>query len=71
MVAELKTLEWGIPNPSYLIWVSNGYTFDFILKPSFVDKVEKNQKPVFKLEIPSRLLYKYYMARKISNLQAS
>ena len=56
MVAELKTLEWGIPNPSYLIWVSNGHTFDFILKPSFVDKVEKNQKPVFQ-KLVSPFLY--------------
>ena len=28
---ELKTLEWDILNPHYLIWVSNGHTFDFLL----------------------------------------
>ena len=36
---ELKTLEWDILNPDYLIWVSNsynGHTFDFILKPFFL-----------------------------------
>ena len=34
---ELKTLEWNIPNPDYLIWVSNGHTFDFLLNPLFLD----------------------------------
>ena len=31
-----------------LIWVSNGHTFDFLLKPFFLNIVEKNQKPVYK-----------------------
>ena len=27
---ELKTFEWDILNPDYLIWVFNGNAFDFI-----------------------------------------
>ena len=54
---ELKTLEWDILNPDYLIWVSNGHTFDFLLKPFFFNIVEKNQKPVFNIrEILTLLL---------------
>ena len=36
MISELKTLEWGILNLDYLIWVSNGHTFDFLLNPLFL-----------------------------------
>ena len=43
--SELKTLEWDILNPDYLIWVSNGHTF--VLNHFFLDIVEKNQKPFF------------------------
>ena len=28
--------EWDILNPDYLIWVSNGHTFNFLLKPFFL-----------------------------------
>ena len=43
-LSELKTLEWDIlNNPDYLIWVSNGHTFDFLLNRFFLEKVEKNQ----------------------------
>ena len=42
---ELKTLEWDILNPDYLVWVSTLYIF-FLNRP-FLNKVEKNQKPVF------------------------
>jgi len=54
--SELKTLEWDILNRNYLIWVSNGQTFDFLLKPFFWDKsIEKNLKLFFlKFESPSR-----------------
>ena len=46
--SELKTLEWDIPNPVYLTWVSKEHTFDFLHKLiDFLDIVEKNQKPVF------------------------
>ena len=34
---ELKTLERDILNPNYLIWVSNGHIFDFLLNPLFFD----------------------------------
>ena len=44
-LTELKTLEWDILNSDYLIWVSNGHTFDFFLNHSFLDIVGKNQKP--------------------------
>ena len=30
--SELNTLECDIPNPDYLIWVSNRHTCDFLLK---------------------------------------
>ena len=46
-LSELKTSECDILNPDYLIWVSNGHTFDFFWDRSFLDIVEKNQKPVF------------------------
>jgi len=36
MYSELKTIEWDILNPDYLIWVSNVHTFDFLLKPFFL-----------------------------------
>ena len=36
LTSELKTLEWDIPNPDYLIWVSNGHTFDYLLKQFFL-----------------------------------
>ena len=36
---EVKTLEWDILNPDYLIWVFNGHTFDFLIKTFFL-KVE-------------------------------
>ena len=42
-------LEWDILNPHYLIWVSNGHTYDFLPKPFFLEYiVEKNQKQVLK-----------------------
>ena len=48
--SELKTLEWDILNTNYLIWVSNGHTFDFLPKPFFLGYiVEKNQNPIFKI----------------------
>ena len=36
--SELKTLECDILNPDYLIWVSTGQTFDFLLKPFLYSK---------------------------------
>ena len=44
---ELKTLEWDILNPDNLIWVSNGQTFDFLLKPFFLGYCREKSKPVF------------------------
>ena len=44
---ELKTLEWDILNPDYLIWVSNGNTFDFIVKPFFLGYSREKSKTVF------------------------
>ena len=35
VLPKLKTLEWDILNPDYLIWVFNGHTFDFLLNPFF------------------------------------
>ena len=32
---ELKTIEWDILNPKYLIGVPNGHNFDFLLNPLF------------------------------------
>ena len=34
---ELKILEWDILNHDYLIWVSNGHTFDFLFNSLFLD----------------------------------
>jgi len=48
--SELKTLEWDILNPDYLIWVSNGHTFDFLLKPFFLGYSREKSKPVFLIE---------------------
>ena len=31
-----SNLEWDILNPNYLIWESNGHTFDFLLNPFFL-----------------------------------
>jgi len=47
--SELKTLEWDILNPYYLIWESNGMDtlLIFFLNRSFLDIVKKNQKPGF------------------------
>ena len=45
--SELKNLEWDIHNPDYLIWVSNGQTFDFLLKPFFLGYSREKIKPVF------------------------
>ena len=44
--SELKTLEWDILNQGYLIWVSNGYTFDFLPKPSFLGYSWEKSKTV-------------------------
>ena len=41
------------PNPDYLIWVSNGHTLDFLLKPFFRGYSRENSKSGFlKLESP-------------------
>ena len=37
----------NIPNPDYLIYVSNGHILIFFLNRSVLDIVEKNQKTVF------------------------
>ena len=42
--SELKTFEWDILNPDYLIWVSNGHTYDLLLNPLFLDNKRENQK---------------------------
>jgi len=44
MCTELKTLDWDILNPDYLIWVSNGHTFDFLLKPLFLGYCREKSK---------------------------
>ena len=36
---------WDILNPDYLIWVSNGHTFDYLFKPFFFGYSREN--PVF------------------------
>ena len=57
MYPELKTLEWDILNVDYLIWVSNGRTFDFLLKPFFLGySREKSKTPFFREYLP--FLYK-------------
>ena len=45
--SELKTLEWDILNPNYLIWVSNGHTFGFLLKPFFLGYSREKSKTGF------------------------
>ena len=45
---QLKTLEWDILNPDYLIKYPMDTLLIFFLNYSFLDIVEKNQKPVFK-----------------------
>ena len=56
--SELKTLEWDTLNPDYLIWVSNGHTFDFLLKPFFLGySREKSKTGFFHLESPSVSVY--------------
>ena len=58
MRPELKTLEGDILNPDYLIWVSNGHTFDFLLKPFFLGySREKSKTGFFHLESPSVSVY--------------
>ena len=44
---ELKTLEWDILKPDYLIWVSNGHTFDLLLKLFFLGYSRKKSKTGF------------------------
>ena len=69
--SELKTLEWDILNPDYLIWVSNGHAFDFLLKPFFLGyRREKSKTGFSKLESSSHIFILSYMASKISNLSA-
>ena len=51
---ELKTLEWNILNPDYLIWVSMDTLFILFWNRPFLDIVEKNKKArFFKLESSS------------------
>ena len=71
--SELKTLEWDILNPDYLIWVSNVHTFNFLLLKHhyFSDIVEKNQKPVFLiLRVPPVSVYnlKWHVKFQINRL---
>jgi len=47
--SEVKTLELDILNPDYLIWVSNGHTFDFLLKPFFLGYSGEKSKTGFKI----------------------
>ena len=55
---ELKTLEWDISNPNYLIWVSNGHTFDFLRKPFFLGySREKSKTGFFKFRESFPFLY--------------
>ena len=61
MTLKLKTLEWDILNLDYLIWVSNRLLI-FFVNYSFLDSVEKNQKPAFKLRSPSCFL-KFQISR--------
>ena len=53
---ELKTLEWDILNHDYLIWVSNGHTFDFLLKP-FLYSREKSKTGIEKERFPPVSVY--------------
>ena len=46
---ELKTLEWDILNPDYLIFVSNGQTFDFLLKQFFLGYSGEKSKTDFSI----------------------
>ena len=55
--SELKTLEWDILNPDRLIWISNLDTFNVLLNPLFLDIVQANQKPVFKIRESLPSLY--------------
>ena len=45
--SELKTLEWDILNPDYLIWISKRDTFDFLLKPFFLGNSREKIKNRF------------------------
>ena len=54
IITEPKTLERDILNPDYLILLSNGHTFDFLLKPFFLGySREKSKTAFFNLESPS------------------
>ena len=55
---ELKTLEWDILNPNYLIWVSNGHTFYFRLKPFFLGY--SREKSILYINLKWRAKFQIY-----------
>ena len=62
---ELKTLELDILNPDYLIRVSNGHTFDFLLKSSILGYCrEKSKTGFFKFRESLPFLYIDYINLK-------
>ena len=63
--AELIILEWDILNPDYLIWLSNGYTLDFLLKPVFLEYSTEKLKTVFlNLRVPPVSVYNLKLRNK-------
>ena len=53
-----ENLEWDILYSDYLIWVSNGHTFDFLLKPFFLGySREKSTTVFFKIRESLPFLY--------------
>ena len=47
LYSGLKTLEWDILHPDYLIWVSNGQTFEFPIKPLLLGYSRETSKTGF------------------------
>ena len=66
--SELKTLEWDILNPDYLIWVSNGHTFDFLLKPFFLWYSREKSKNRF-LQFRESLPFLYIILNGAQNFK--
>jgi len=66
--SELKTLEWDILNLDYLIWVSNGHTFDFLLNPFFLGYSREKWKTVF-IKIRESLPFLYINLKLRANLK--
>ena len=62
-ITELKTLEWDMLKPDYLISVSNGRTFNFFLKPFFLGSREKSKTRLWLVEFYTNLNIKISILR--------